>query len=70
MKKIWCATIVALSVLAILAGCTPQTTPTPTIPSTLAPITAPTSNSSPPTSQSPTSQNAWDKIVAAAKKEG
>jgi len=66
MKKIWCAIIAALSVLTILAGCTPQTTTTPTIPSTPTPVTAPTSNLPPPTSQNA----AWDKIVAAAKKEG
>ncbi len=68
MKKIWCRFAGLLIILSLIVSCTPRATPIPAIATTSAPVSAP---SSLPTSQSPTSQDAaWDKIVAAAKKEG
>ncbi len=66
MKKCYYYLIAPLLVLVILAGCTPSPAPIPAAPLTPTPVTAPTSNISPPTSQ----DAAWDKVIAAAKKEG
>ena len=59
-------TVIVIVLIVLLSACAPKSTTAPA-PSPSTPATpVPTSNISPPTSQ----DAAWDKVVAAAKKEG